>query len=115
MRIVHWWSLFLAKTYSRIASRIREYAKMDGLTVDWLGKRAVPSPKTMITFRSPQIGLSVTMDFDWSGSNRNDGIKPDPTASNAINVAVITIPWLLRRVNTAKLTDARTPKRRVNV
>jgi hypothetical protein len=24
IRIVHWWSLFLAKTYSRIASRIRE-------------------------------------------------------------------------------------------
>src|SRR5258708_12982844 len=87
-----------------MASRIREYAKIDGLTIDWLGKRAVPSPKTMITFRSPQIGLSVTMDFDWSGSNRNDGIKPNPTASNPINVAVIAIALLLPPFNTANLT-----------
>ena len=105
----------MAKTCSRIASRIREYAKMDGLTVDWLGKRAVPSPKTMITFRSPQIGLSVTMDFDWSGSNRNDGIKPDPTASNATNVAVIAIAVVLRQFNRTKLTDARRKKSMVKV
>src|SRR5258708_37329044 len=107
MRIVHWWSLFLAKTYSRIASRIREYAKTEGLMVDWLGKRAVPSPKTMITFRTPQIGFSVTMDFDCSGSNRNDGIKPDPTASNAINVAVMGVAGVFRHVKRMELDDAR--------
>src|SRR5258708_23438819 len=107
MRIVHWWSLFLAKTYSRIASRIREYAKTEGLMVDWLGKRAVPSPKTMITFRTPQIGFSVTMDFDCSGSNRNDGIKPDPTASNAINVAVVAVAGVLCPFKRAKLGEDR--------
>jgi len=69
----------------------------------------------MITFRSPQIGLSVTMDFDWSGSNRNDGIKPDPTASNAINVAVIAITVALRQFNRTKLTDARRKKSMVKV
>ena len=105
----------MAKTYSRIASRIREYAKTDGLTMDWLGKRAVPSPKTMITFRSPQIGFSVTMDFDCNGSNRNDGIRPDPTASNAINVAVTAVAVVLRQFNRAKLADARRKKSMVKV
>ena len=89
-----------------MASRIREYAKIDGLTIDWLGKRAVPSPKTMITFRSPQLGLSFTMDLDWRVSNRSDGIKPDPTDSNTINAPAMAIAVLLRRLNRAKAADA---------
>ena len=98
-----------------MASKIREYATIDGLTVDWFDKRTVPSPKTMITFRSPQAGLSSTTDFDWSLSNRSNGIKPDPTASNAINAAAMTITVVLRRFKRAKPTDAMREKRMVKV
>ena len=88
---------------------------MDGLTMDCLGKRAVPSPKTTITFRSPQVGLSFTTDVDCSVSNRSEGIKPDPTASNAINVAMMAIAVALRQFSRAKLTDARRDKSMVKV
>src|SRR5258708_36737407 len=93
-----------------MASRIREYAKMEGLTMDWLGRRLVPSPKTMITFRSPQVGLSLTTDLDCSACKRSDGITPDPTASNAINTAMMVITVALRQCNRAKPLDTRRGK-----
>jgi hypothetical protein len=98
-----------------MASKIREYAKIEGLTMDWLGRRAVPSPKTMITFRSPQVGLSCTTDLDCSACKRSDGIKPDPTASNAINTAMMAIPVALRQCDRAKPPDARREKSMIKV
>ena len=90
-----------------MASKIREYAKIEGLTMDWLGRRAVPSPKTMITFRSPQVGLSFTMDVDCNAATSTDGITPDPTASKAINTAMMAIAVALRHCNKVKPPEAR--------
>ena len=72
--------------------------------MDWPGKRTVPSPKTMITFRSPQAGFSPA-DVDWSEPNKSDGIHPDPTASNAISVTEIAIAAVLRRLKRTKPAD----------
>ena len=72
--------------------------------MDWPGKRTVPSPKTIITFRAAQVGFLST-DVDWSGPNKSDGIQPDPTASNAINVIEIAIAAVLRHLKRAKPAD----------
>ena len=72
--------------------------------MDRPGKRTVPSPKTIITFRSPQSGVSP-VDVDWSEPNKSDGIHPDPTASKAINVTEIMIAVVLRRLKRAKPAD----------
>ena len=72
--------------------------------MDWAGKRTVPSPKTIIIFRSPQVGFP-SKDAIWSEPNKSDGIQPDPTASNAINVTEIAIAAVLRRLKRAKPAD----------
>ena len=77
-------------------------------------ERTVPSPKRIITFRSPQAGFSP-VDVDWSEPNKSDGIHPDPTASNAINVTEIAIAAVLRRLKSAKPADPARQTSRVKV
>jgi hypothetical protein len=55
------------------------------------------------------------MDLDWSVSNRSDGIKPDPTASNATSAAAIAIAVVLRRFKRAKPADRTREKSMIKV
>src|ERR1700693_76280 len=94
---------------------IREYARMVGLTVDRSGKRTVPSPKTMITFRCPQVRLSFAIDVDCSFWSINDGNSPDPTASYPITATANAATAVLRHFKRAKQPDTRRKKRIIKV